>query len=148
MENDLIRKCDIIAYIEDIKCDSSIPKNYGTLLDIIRHIERMKPERPWIPCSKAMPEDILTYNKKATHPVINVFATLSSGKVTKLQRIGDKGYDGNHEISWHWGRIYSNVLAWQPLPEKYEDQTEKRTKNFKKQLHNWWKENFKEDREF
>ena len=38
MENDLIKKGDVIKLIEDIKCDNSIPKNYGTLLDIINHI--------------------------------------------------------------------------------------------------------------
>ena len=38
MENELIRKGDVIKLIEDIKCDNSIPKNYGTLLDIINHI--------------------------------------------------------------------------------------------------------------
>ena len=119
MENDLIRKCDIIAYIEDIKCYSSIPKNYGTLLDIIKHIEGMKPENPWIPCSQSMPEDALPYNKKATYPAINVLATLKSGKVTKLQRIGDKDYYHDNEMSWHWGRYPSGVVAWMPLPEKY-----------------------------
>lgn len=41
MENELVRKGDIIKLIEDIKCDNSIPKNYGTLLDIINHITVM-----------------------------------------------------------------------------------------------------------
>ncbi|MCD7996467.1 MAG: DUF551 domain-containing protein [Clostridiales bacterium] len=119
MDNDLIRKVDIIAHIEEIKCNPDISKNYGTLLDIIRYIEEMKSERTWIPCSKVMPEDMLPYNKKATHPAINVLATLSSGKVTKLQRIGDMDYYHDNEMSWHWGRCPSGVVAWQPLPEKY-----------------------------
>ena len=41
MENDLIKKGDVIKLIEDIKCDNSIHKNYGTLLDIINHITVM-----------------------------------------------------------------------------------------------------------
>lgn len=41
MENELVRKGDVIKLIEDIKCDNSILKNYGTLLDIINHITVM-----------------------------------------------------------------------------------------------------------
>lgn len=41
MENDLIRKGDVIKLIEDIKNDSSIPKNYITLLYIINLITVM-----------------------------------------------------------------------------------------------------------
>lgn len=37
-DNDLIRKSDVLKIIEDIKCDDSIPKNYGTLLDIMKQI--------------------------------------------------------------------------------------------------------------
>lgn len=37
-DNDLIKKSDVLKIIEDIKCDDSIPKNYGTLLDIMRQI--------------------------------------------------------------------------------------------------------------
>ena len=41
MENHLIRKGDVIKLIEDIKNDSSIPKNYITLLYIINLITVM-----------------------------------------------------------------------------------------------------------
>lgn len=71
---------------------------------------------------KAMPEDIFPYNKKAMHPAINVLATLNSGKVTKLQRIGDKDYYKENDLSWHWGRWPSGVVAWMPLPEKYVEE--------------------------
>ena len=37
-DNDLIKKSDVLKIIEDVKCDDSIPKNYGTLLDITRQI--------------------------------------------------------------------------------------------------------------
>lgn len=77
-------------------------------------------EDTWIPCSKSMPEDILTYNKDTSQPVINVLVTTENGKVTKLQRIGDKGYDGEHKLTWHWGRIRGGIKAWQQLPEGYK----------------------------
>ena len=41
IENDLIRKGDVIRLIEDIKNDSSISKNYVTLLYIINLITVM-----------------------------------------------------------------------------------------------------------
>lgn len=39
-ENDLIRRRDVLKLIED-KCDDGIPKNYGTLLDIMRKIRAL-----------------------------------------------------------------------------------------------------------
>lgn len=41
MENELVRKGYVIKLIEDIKNDSSIPKNYATLLYIINLITVM-----------------------------------------------------------------------------------------------------------
>lgn len=85
-------------------------------------IERVgsKYETDWTPCSESMPEDVLTYNKNTSHPVIDVLVTTNGGKVTKLQRIGDKGYDGTDSLFWYWGRICGGVKAWQPLPEGYK----------------------------
>ncbi len=87
--------------------------------DVLELLERKLMDNDWISCSNALPEDILTYNQKVSSPKIDVLVTTKHGKVTKLQRIGEKGYDGKHELSWHWGRIYSDVIAWQPLPERY-----------------------------
>lgn len=42
-EDELIRKSDVLGLIENIKCDDSIPKNDGTLLDIMRFIRVMPP---------------------------------------------------------------------------------------------------------
>lgn len=42
-EEELIRKSDVLGLIENIKSDDSIPKNYGTLLDIMRFIRVMPP---------------------------------------------------------------------------------------------------------
>jgi len=80
-----------------------------------------KLENNWVPCSDSMPEDILSYNEKTSQPVINVLVTTENGKVTKLQRIGDKGYDEKHELTWRWGRIHGGIKAWQPLPEGYKE---------------------------
>jgi len=61
-----------------INCD-----NCSKAGEILRVIKEVLSDQ-WIPCSKAMPEDVLSYNKKATYPAINVLTTLSSGKATKL----------------------------------------------------------------
>jgi hypothetical protein len=41
VENDLIRKSDVLKLIEDIKCNRDVPKNYGTLLDIMQMIRSL-----------------------------------------------------------------------------------------------------------
>lgn len=41
MSDEYIKKEDIIKFIEDIKCNKDVPKNYGTLLDIMRYIRKM-----------------------------------------------------------------------------------------------------------
>ena len=41
MENDLIRRVTVLKLIEDIKMNPEIPKNYGTLLDIMREVRKI-----------------------------------------------------------------------------------------------------------
>lgn len=41
MSVEYIKKEDVLKFIQDIKCNSDIPKNYGTLLDITRYIRKM-----------------------------------------------------------------------------------------------------------
>ena len=41
MENDLVTRGSVLKLIEDIKQNPEIPKNYGTLLDIMRVIGTM-----------------------------------------------------------------------------------------------------------
>lgn len=53
---DLIRKEDVLKLIEDIKCDNSIPKNYGTLLDIMRAIRKIPSHNKWISVSEQFPK--------------------------------------------------------------------------------------------
>lgn len=73
----------------------------------------------WVPCSKAIPEDVLSYNKNVSNPVINVLITTKSGKVTKVQRMGSKWWD-DKEFFWSWGRIHDEVKAWMKLPDGYK----------------------------
>lgn len=40
-ENCYISRLEVLRIIEDIKCNDDIPKNYGTLLDIMRQIRRL-----------------------------------------------------------------------------------------------------------
>lgn len=41
MSDEYIKKKDILKFIEDIKCNKDVTKNYGTLLDIMRYIRKM-----------------------------------------------------------------------------------------------------------
>lgn len=41
MENDLISRVAVLKLIEDIKCNPEVPKNYGTLLDIMRAVRKI-----------------------------------------------------------------------------------------------------------
>ena len=41
MENDLIKRVDVLKLIEDIKMNPEIPKNYATLLDIMRKVREI-----------------------------------------------------------------------------------------------------------
>lgn len=41
MSDEYIKKEDILKFIENIKCNKDVPKNYGTLLDIMRYIRKM-----------------------------------------------------------------------------------------------------------
>lgn len=121
---ELISKQAVLDKINELRTMLDYPyedaiKNAGELEE---YVESLSSNDLWVPCSQHMPEDILPYNKKATYPTINVLATLTSGRVTKLQRIGDKDYYGKNDLSWHWGRWPSGVLAWQPLPERYVEE--------------------------
>lgn len=111
--DELIDLCFEVSY-GDYYCDRVLEFD-----DVVELLES-KLNDNWISCSKSMPEDILTYNKNTSQPAINVLVTTENGKVTKLQRIGDKGYDGEHELTWRWGRIHGGIKAWRPLPEGYK----------------------------
>lgn len=41
MSSEYVKKDDILKFIEDIKCNDNVPKNYGTVLDIMLYIRSM-----------------------------------------------------------------------------------------------------------
>ena len=41
MSDEYIKKEDVLKFIEDIKRNKDVPKNYGTLLDIMRYIRKI-----------------------------------------------------------------------------------------------------------
>lgn len=41
MEDDLISREDVLELLYEIKDDDTIPKNYGTILDIIRKVRKI-----------------------------------------------------------------------------------------------------------
>lgn len=69
-------------------------------------------ENKWIPIEEMLPEQHETYRGKKK---IEVLVTTDGGTVTKVQR----GYD-SYFCTWKWGRIYSEVVAWMPLPKGYK----------------------------
>lgn len=66
-------------------------------------------KQTWISVKDRLPEDDERYKDRK---VIDVLVSTDRGIVTKVQRISNKGY-------WYWGRIFSNIIAWMPLPNKY-----------------------------
>lgn len=121
---ELIRKQAVLDKINELRTMLDYPYEDAieNASELEEYVESLSSNDLWVPCSQHMPEEILPYNKNATYPAINVLATLRSGVVTKLQRIGDGDYYRSSEMTWHWGRCPSGVLAWQPLPEKYVEE--------------------------
>lgn len=78
-----------------------------------KNINELKDGDGWISCEKAMPEDMLSPKRKR----VTVLVTLNGeGKGVKLvSRI-----KRNEEWGWTSGARTRDVLAWQPLPKKYE----------------------------
>ncbi|MGN0415984.1 MAG: hypothetical protein ACI4FX_10920 [Agathobacter sp.] len=58
-DNDLIRRSDVLRLIEDVKSNPEIPKNYGTLLDILRRVREI-PSLGQIPFKTENRKDRLT----------------------------------------------------------------------------------------
>ena len=66
----------------------------------------------WISVEDMLPENAERYKGRK---VIDVLVTTEKGLVTKVQRQCYRG-------SWSWGRIFSRVVAWMPLPEPYKEE--------------------------
>ena len=65
----------------------------------------------WISVEDMLPENAERYKGRK---VIDVLVTTEKGLVTKVQR-------QCYRDSWSWGRIFSRVVAWMPLPEPYKE---------------------------
>jgi hypothetical protein len=64
----------------------------------------------WISVDDMLPENAERYKGRK---VIDVLVTTEKGLVTKVQR-------QCYRDSWSWGRIFSRVVAWMPLPKAYK----------------------------
>lgn len=84
------------------------------VFESVKKLPSVQPEQRWIPISERLPEEDGDY-----------FVTLENGVVTKL------GYStaqrttypkGFYYISngFSWRQIINPVIAWMPLPEKYQ----------------------------
>ena len=103
-----ISKTEVLTLIEEIKCNDDIPKNYGTLLDIMRMIRNMptvdNTDNGWIACSERLPK----YGEV-------VMCSCTNGGIT-ISCITHKGVTPSKSV--RFGQ--HSVIAWQPLPQPFQ----------------------------
>ena len=113
-----ISKTEVLTLIEEIKCNDDIPKNYGTLLDIMRMIRNMptvdNTDNGWIPCSERLPE--IDGNTSDTVLVCgsNGFLYMAFWCDDLQWRFCECGM-AKEPVLW------TEIVAWQPLPEPYKE---------------------------
>lgn len=125
-----ISKTEVLTLIEEIKCNDDIPKNYGTLLDIMRMIRNMptvdNTDNGWIPCSERLPEEsgyyLVTYHNWSDG---NFLPKYNDTYVRRLHyQISE------HFVGWNYPKnvddraendCHKEVIAWQPLPEPFKE---------------------------
>lgn len=84
-------------------------------VDIIRHLPSVTPTQNWIPCSKKMPkEDEYVNNVCKYYLVQDEYGDMHVAHYTHV------GWIPTDSLS----ALGDNVVAWQPLPEKYKAGTE------------------------
>lgn len=122
MDGDLISKSVLLKEIED-----NYDCNYGETLINPRRFYDMVDDQPiietksnWISTKDTLPEEYIRY---AGRHKIDVIVETNKGLITKVQRIHRRDYNGIYDY-WYWGRIYGSVIAWQPLPERYNEADE------------------------
>lgn len=100
---------------------SLLPQNEKReLIDSIRAMEKETKNNGWIPCSERLP----SFDERRKSYCRNVYgsgfivmikgATIPTTLYIKMEE--DVWFDDNYN--------YYNVIAWQPLPEPYEEETE------------------------
>ena len=79
---------------------------------VLKVIKSQPTVNQWIPCSERLPE-VEENTEDCDCPEFNV--TFSTGVVSTLKFTSD-------ENTWfdEFGNVYTNVIAWQPLPQPYE----------------------------
>lgn len=90
----------------NIKC----AEEHRQLAEWLKELKQLREQARWIPCSERFPEeetDVLICNSKGNIEV-------SRGSVF------DDGTWEWYTSGWHFGE----VLAWMPMPEPYEEETE------------------------
>ena len=113
-----ISKTEVLTLIEEIKCNDDIPKNYGTLLDIMRMIRNMptvdNTDNGWIPCSERLPE--IDGNTSDTVLVCgsNGFLYMAFWCDDLQWRFCECGM-AKEPVLW------TEIIAWQPLPEPFKE---------------------------
>ena len=125
-----ISKTEVLTLIEEIKRNDDIPKNYGTLLDIMRMIRNMptvdNTDNGWIPCSERLPEEsgyyLVTYHNWSDG---NFLPKYDDTYVRRLHyQISE------HFVGWNYPKnvddraendCHKEVIAWQPLPEPFKE---------------------------
>lgn len=114
---DLIDRTSLLKFLEHwIKeCSTNREKN---LLEFVKSGVKNEPcaNDNWFKFSELRPEQCEEY--KGKH-IIDILITTSRGKVTKVQYIQRKNYNGEWEDYWYCGRIYGEAIAWMPLPSAY-----------------------------
>lgn len=115
MTDDLIRRQDAIMVVKDQRLEAigCIPEAYNAGVDasasVLEMIPSAQPEPKWTPCSKKLPDETGSYlvtNNNCVCPVEEA-VFFANGSYWADAYIGTRFKD-------------SYVLAWMPLPERYE----------------------------
>ena len=115
---------EVLLLIEDFKNNKNVPKNYGTLLDILREIRKLPriELNDWIPCDKKLPTSSGPYH------VTRRIKDIDSNKVL---------YETTYEHFWTKSGLWDSqmhgnfgweIIAWKKSDEPYilkEDKEEK-----------------------
>lgn len=124
-ETGFISRTECLKLIEDITCNPLIPKNYGTLLDILSAIRKMPATDTsrWFPCSESLPEEKLCEDGKYD-PSEKVLIQLDNEEMFTSRYWGHRhSKDSDDFEKWIDLPDYyqDRVVAWQPLPESFKE---------------------------